>query len=254
VAEGAWDRIAPARPRLLGDQVFETLAQLIRSGELRNGERLASEEELCRRFEVSRPVVRRALARLRGERLIVSRKGSGSFVSHDSIDLERQRAALSELQTILYALEYRRSAEPDAAGYAALRRSEADLDRLEAALAALHPSGLPLGPRVDFRFHQAVAAASQNAHYVRALDLIAYDIDTGILLAERLNRIGQSDRRQAIYKEHAAIVEAIRAQSPEAAAAAMRRHLDHAQTRVIARASTVGGITDAEGLAGVPEH
>ena len=237
-----WRGIGPARTRHLGDQVYESLSHLIQSGELAVGERLASEAELCRHFEVSRPVVRTALSRLREEGLIVSRKGSGSYVTLAQLGAEVQEAALSQLQTMLRALEYRRSIEPDAARLAAIRCGRPELDALEAALESFRSEpGVAPRPHIDLDFHRAVAAASVNDHYVRAIDVIDYDIDTGIVLAERLDQIGQSERRRAIFCEHSAIVAAIRDQDPDGAAWAMTRHLDFSQARVIARGTAVGG-------------
>lgn len=236
-----WTNIKPAQQIRLGDAVFEALERLIRSGELRAGQKLASEEELCTRFQVSRPVVRAALKQLREQNLIISRKGSGSFVAHELRHQEQQRAASFQLKTMLYALEFRKSIEPVAARFAALRRGTQQLRDLEQALEAFRTTDdTPLRPRVDFLFHEAIAAASLNDHYVRALDLIAYDIDLGITLAEHLSKIGSADRRRAIFGEHKAIVDAVRNQDPDAAEAAMTRHLDYAQARVIARGEAVG--------------
>ncbi len=236
-----WTNIRPAQQRRLGDEVFEALERLIRSGELRPGEKLASEGELSARFEVSRPVVRSALKRLREEGLVISRKGSGSFVAQELRQEDQQKAAASQLQSMLYALEFRKSLEPDVARYAALRRGDEELLALEAALEAFKAAGgSPAHSHVDFLFHKAIAAASLNEHYIKSLDLISYDIDLGVTLAEHLSKIGVADRRRAIFGEHKAIVDAIRDQDPDAAADAMMRHLDYAQARVIARGQAVG--------------
>lgn len=236
-----WTSIKPAQQQRLGDAVFEALERLILNGELRAGQKLASEEELCTRFQVSRPVVRAALKKLRDQDLIVSRKGSGSFVAYELRQEEQRRAAASQLRTMLYALEYRRSIEPAAAHFAALRRGAQELVNLETALEAFRSTdNSPLRARVDFLFHRALAAASLNDHYVHALDLIGYDIDLGVTLAEHLSKIGSADRRRAIFGEHKAIVDAVRDQDPDAAEAAMMRHLDYAQARVIARGEAVG--------------
>lgn len=185
--------------------------------------------------------MRAALKQLREQKLIVSRKGSGSFVAHELRHEEQQKAATSQLKTMLYALEFRKSVEPEAARFAALRRGAQELAELEAALEAFRStSDSPLRPRVDFLFHKAIATASLNTHYVRALNLIGYDIDLGVTLAEHLSKIGAADRRRAIFGEHKAIVDAVRDQDPDAAAAAMMRHLDYAQVRVIARGEAVG--------------
>src|SRR5689334_6655179 len=64
----------------LGDRLSQRLAELIESGEFGADGRLPPESELAGRFGVSRPVIREALARLRSMGLIVSRRGSGSYI------------------------------------------------------------------------------------------------------------------------------------------------------------------------------
>lgn len=244
---GVWGSIEPARQRLLGDEVYEALARLIRSGELRPGLKLPSEQELTRRFQVSRPVVRRALERMRDEGLVVSRKGSGSFVALED-GSERGIAASTQLRITLHALEYRKQIEPAAARYAAIRRSEGDMEALSQALEAFRMSGATSRPaQVDFLFHRAVATASRNDHFVRALDVIGYDIDLGITLAEYLSQIGREERHRAIFAEHKAIHDAIRDQDPDAAAEAMMRHLMYSEARVIARGEAAGGTIHLDG-------
>ena len=70
---------AQAKP----ERIAMTLEQDIRSGKLGFGERLESENELVRRFEVSRTTVRKSLEALAGKGLITTRMGIGSFVTFD---------------------------------------------------------------------------------------------------------------------------------------------------------------------------
>ena len=62
------------------DQAYAYLFHQITIGAYAEGEQLPSENELCDLFGISRPVVRKALERLRDDDLIDSRRGSGSFV------------------------------------------------------------------------------------------------------------------------------------------------------------------------------
>ena len=65
---------------MLSDEVSDQLLGLLASGAWPNESRLPSEHELARRFAVSRPILRQALARLRAEGRVISRKGAGSYV------------------------------------------------------------------------------------------------------------------------------------------------------------------------------
>ena len=234
------EAIKPARNRSLGDEVYEALERLILTGELESGVRLPSESDLCTRFEVSRPVVRRALERLRERGLIQSRKGSGSFVSSDAIDTPAAIGPEEQLSSILGALEFRMSVEPEMAYYAAIRRSTDDLHAIAAALEDFRK--LDVGgarSRVDIAFHRSIARSAKNDHYVRALEIISYDIDLGLTIARHLSRLGQAGRHTAIYAEHERIYLAIKAQDPAAARQAMTEHLERSRLRVTARGQEI---------------
>ncbi|OFV84011.1 MAG: hypothetical protein A2W26_10910 [Acidobacteria bacterium RBG_16_64_8] len=65
-------------------QVMRSLKEDILSGRCARGERLPSEHELTRIFNVSRVVVRQALDILEGEGLVERMKGKGTFVAEDA--------------------------------------------------------------------------------------------------------------------------------------------------------------------------
>jgi GntR family transcriptional regulator len=62
------------------EAIVEDLRVSILDGRLSSGERLPSENELSRRYETSRPTVRRALALLKAEGLLTTEQGRGVFV------------------------------------------------------------------------------------------------------------------------------------------------------------------------------
>ena len=74
---------APARPRYLS--AAKALEEELRNGALDAGDRLPAERELCRRLQVSRVTIRRALAELRSRGLIESAGSRGWFVAATSV-------------------------------------------------------------------------------------------------------------------------------------------------------------------------
>ncbi len=60
-------------------QIREWIIESIRSGVIVPGDKLPSENELCRQFGASRSVVRQAIAALSNERWLQTRKGVGTF-------------------------------------------------------------------------------------------------------------------------------------------------------------------------------
>jgi len=66
-------------------QLEQLLRGKIESGELKPGEALPSESELCSMFEVSRTVVRQALDKLCQDGIIYKKRGKGTFVAKPKI-------------------------------------------------------------------------------------------------------------------------------------------------------------------------
>jgi GntR family transcriptional regulator len=81
----------------LARQLAEDVRSRIMSGEFAPGERLPSEADLVRCYEVSRVTVRTALRTLEAQGLVDVRHGSGSFVSDFGGGI---RAGLQELRSI----------------------------------------------------------------------------------------------------------------------------------------------------------
>jgi len=64
----------------LHQQIFESIKDSINNRRLLPGDKLPTEEELCKFFNISRPVIRQAYNQLIEEELIYRHKGKGSFV------------------------------------------------------------------------------------------------------------------------------------------------------------------------------
>jgi GntR family transcriptional regulator, transcriptional repressor for pyruvate dehydrogenase complex len=69
------------RPDNLPDAIAQQIWSKIISGAFEQGEKLPTEHELSEKFGVSRNVVREAIARLKLNGLIETRRGIGSFVA-----------------------------------------------------------------------------------------------------------------------------------------------------------------------------
>ncbi len=97
----------PASPVPLYHQLAELLAARIANGELAAGDRLPSEPELARAFQIGRPTVRQATDILVRRRLIERRRGSGTFVQTPppSVDLFSFAGTLSSFKSSGLSLE-----------------------------------------------------------------------------------------------------------------------------------------------------
>lgn len=67
-------------------QIQQALLAQITSGTLKEGDLFESEEELCRRYNVSRMTARQALQGLKVQGYAVSERGRGTFVSKPKLD------------------------------------------------------------------------------------------------------------------------------------------------------------------------
>ena len=66
---------------MLSEKVASDLVRQIKKGELKAGERLASEQKLAEQYGASRGTIRRALLILQESEMVTTRPGSGSYVA-----------------------------------------------------------------------------------------------------------------------------------------------------------------------------
>ncbi|MFJ2829753.1 FadR/GntR family transcriptional regulator [Streptomyces sp. NPDC087263] len=203
------------------EAVLTHLRGAIERGEYAIGDKLPSEAELCRRLEVSRPVLREALRALQVMGLTVSRTGKGTFVlAHAVEEPTFGDYAAGDL------LEVRRHVEIPVAGYAALRRTPENLDQLTHLLARMEgETDTAAWVAMDTVFHIAVAEASQNPVFRKVIEEIR---DALARQSAFLNELG--GRREQSNREHRAIVEALVDGSEHDAVEAMSHHLDRVET------------------------
>ena len=219
---------------LLADRVYHVMHSRIANGSYAADQRLPSENELADELDVSRPVLRAALERLRTEGLIYSRQGAGSFVrSRD----ERPSLGYSPVETIAdiqRCYEFRLTIEPDAAYYAARRRNQAMLDELSQVLALLSDATSQHSHRedADYAFHMAITAASNNHYYEASMKALREHIHVGMRLHGRSLMNDRSSGLEHVFQEHVDIFEAIRDQDADAAKARMRQHIESSRNRL----------------------
>ncbi len=225
------------RPKGLVDEVVLALGTQVKSGELKVGDKLPTESEIMARFSVSRTVVREALSKLQAASLVETRHGIGTFVMNPPApgNFSIARNDLATVADVIAVLELRISLETETAGLAAQRRTEAQLEAMQAALASFQESIEADSDAVpsDFAFHMEVARATANPHFA---DLMTY-LGTMIIPRTRVGTLQQTPEGRLVYlqrvhSEHESILNAIRQQDAESARAAMRTHLSNSRERL----------------------
>jgi DNA-binding FadR family transcriptional regulator len=216
------------------DRVYRGLLARIIEGDLKEGDRLDSEQVLAQNFQTSRPTVREALSRLRADGVITSRQGSGTFVARRPDPDTPRFIPLDSLSDVRRCLEFRAVVESGAAALAAEMASDADLVTLRAALARLERAiaERALGVDEDFEFHLAVAQASKNPFFVSVLTHVRPHMEFGMNLLRNLSLNKTAERIERVQSEHGAVLAAIEQRDPQAAQLAMRKHLINTRQRM----------------------
>lgn len=224
----------PPPRKSLSDSVFERLLRAIKSGAYHPDERLPTEYALAAEFEVSRPVVREALQRLRDQGLIYSRRGAGSFVRTIGLRKPIGFGRLENMADLLDCYEFRLTIEPEAAAHAAARHEPATLAGIAAGLELMRDATDRRIHRedADFQFHLAIAQAAGNDYFATTMAALQEHIAAGMRFH------GASVRQEAtglatVFAEHAAIHAAIRDREAATARRLMHAHLAASRQRLL---------------------
>lgn len=222
-------RLAPS----LTDQIYDAVVEEICDGRLGAGTHLV-QEQLAERFGVSRQPIQQAMTRLRADGMVEEQGRRGLFVTR--LDPERMRQHYGVRATLdAHAARIaagRVAADPGLA--AALKREGRAI--LAAGEAAVVAGAIPEQIRQDEALHQAIYAASGNPMFATTAEP-----HWRFLRRAMAGVLREAGPPEAIWHEHAAILEAILAGD---AAAAERLALAHVER---AAASLADALAAQEG-------
>lgn len=216
--------------RVLRDQVYDRLLEMLLQGGLRPGDRL-SIDLIARELDVSPTPVREALVHLERTGLVAREALKGYRVAppldHD------QLAELFDARALL-EVGAARAAASDAERTAADLRKAHDRHRGVVERISATTGEIPLALtreffRADEAFHAVVFAHAGNRYLSELYGQLG-------ALTHRMRQVvvhGPADVADA-FAEHAAIVEAFEAGDADAIADAMRAHLEGARARALA--------------------
>jgi len=219
----------------LSDRTAARLRRLIVERALQPGDRLPAERPLAAQLGVSRTILREAIQQLASQGLLATRGGGGSYVQAASAS-QRLVEPLLPFQPQLRAdpeyrfdvLETRHALEGATAWHAALRATNEDRARIDAAFVAMArahaDNDAAAEAQADARFHLAIAEASHNLVLVQLMRGLFDLLQTNI-----------SQSRQALYldprtgpalaRQHQALRDAVLGGDPAAARGAAEDHL-----------------------------
>lgn len=222
------------RSGYLPDLIASDILSRTASGDLAPGDRLPPEQELAENFGVSRNVVREAIARLRSDGVVETKPGRGAIIlppdarSTFRVDM----SLLSQDDRLESLFELRALLEIDAAGIAAMRRSDADLKSMKTALSEMVGQQDFDEKRLeaDAQFHRALGSATQNDYLASIIDYISSRLKETIRATDQIYK--KDDLLEVTVTEHQAILDAIAEQNCDAARAAMAAHIQGAAVRL----------------------
>lgn len=214
----------------VADRVTEHLRGLIHRGEVAPGDRLPAERALATQLGVSRLTLREALKELQASGYLDIRRGpqGGAYVTELDQPMEDWRARMMDESGEFDAvMDLRVGLESQAAFLAAARRHRNDLEVLSRAIADLDGISDRAGFRqADARFHEGLAQAASSPR-----------LEEGIRLArgqlfQPYDLLSFEEPVEMTRQDHAAILAAVRIGSSEAAAQAMRTHVERTRQQL----------------------
>lgn len=222
------------KPKKIYEEVAEAIYEMIRTGQLKPGDKLDSVQQLAENFNVGRSAIREALSALKAMGLIEMRQGEGTYVRQfdpDQLKFPLSIVMLMNETDVMNLLEVRKIVETGAAAVAAKRRTEENLSEMKKALEDMKMAcgNEEIGEKSDLDFHLAIAKATQNDILVKLLTEISELIQETMRETRRIWIYSQETTTEELYQEHLAVYEAILARNMHAAALAMQTHLENVE-------------------------
>ena len=219
----------------LSSQVCRLILSDIQKSTLKPGDRLASEAELSQKYGVSRSILREAIASLKEDDVLESRQGIGIIIKNPN---ERQAFRFSDIfdsisvDNIDFFYEMRAILESAAAGLAAIRHTQEDMDAIKDALSDMEKAvqNNSLGNASHTRYNAAIAKASHNPVLIGFLEFLRNRLQN-LAKELRLQTMISPHRAETVIKEHQYIVQCIEEGVAEKAQSAVMTHLINAAHR-----------------------
>jgi DNA-binding FadR family transcriptional regulator len=224
----------PIRQRY--EQIADHLVAEIAAGRLSPGERLPGERELAQRLDVGRASVREALGFLQVQELIVTRRGSGSYVAGDVLErLDGASPSAVPDAGPAAVLQARLITEPSVARLAAVAAPHPGeplsglLDAMDASMDPADPAQRRRWSDADRIFHREIAVLTGNPVLVAIADQLAQTMDEPLWRRLRDESIAVPGRTTLQLAEHRLIAASILEGDPDAAELHARQHIQRAR-------------------------
>ncbi|MEM9268196.1 MAG: FadR/GntR family transcriptional regulator [Pseudomonadota bacterium] len=217
-------------------EIAAHLRREITSGTLKQNDRLPAERRLAENYGVARGTVREAIQRLEQESFVETRPGSGTYVAHMAPD---SAADAVRFANPLELIDARFALEPHVCRLAILHGRREDFEALERLCDRMEGYELDAHAfsEADTQFHHALAQSTRNGLLIWIISQInqVRSQDEWTLM-RHLTLDAQIIREYNV--QHRAVLDALRQREPEAAAQAMKGHLESSRLSLTRAAAT----------------
>jgi DNA-binding GntR family transcriptional regulator len=205
--------------RVLADWVTASLREAILHGYFELGEKL-DQDHIAEELEVSRTPVREAMRRLESEGFVEVRPHHGAFIAKVS------------RQDIREVYEIRRLLEAEVVRQVTPLIPDSMLDELDRSLtetkAQFEAGDSGKHFESDVYFHETLADFVENELFREVLD----GLTNRVSIVRRFAQLQPGPHLVESFKEHRAILQAMRERDPEEAAELMELHLENSAVRI----------------------
>lgn len=217
--------LTPIKSEKVYKIIMKQIKDIVKSGELKRGDKLPSERELALRLNVSRTSVREAIKALETLGLVESKHGGGNYIKNNFEDILLEPLSIAFMllgSNNSEILELRKVIEPEVASMAAKNITENEIKELENIIEKLSKTtDSKICASLDKEFHYVIAKASKN----HLLSTIVFSVSS--LIEEYIDesKMYEIDREKVI-NDHKIILEAIISHDSKKAFIEAKNHLN----------------------------
>jgi GntR family transcriptional repressor for pyruvate dehydrogenase complex len=214
----------------VAETISAEILNLLRQKELRPGDKLPPERELADILGVSRPSLREALRALSIMKIVEVRQGDGTYVTAlkpEELVEHLEFVFLLDDSTMQQLFEARKIVEVGNAALAAQRITDDEIAALEDCQVRMEHNlrNSDQFLRADVELHEIVTSATRNPMLQRFMASV-HTLGS----ASRQRTVGLQGMTESTIEHHRQIIAALKDHDPEAASAAMLRHLEHVES------------------------
>jgi GntR family transcriptional repressor for pyruvate dehydrogenase complex len=210
----------------LSQQVLERIVQLLKSGQLKPGDRLPTEMELMEILEVSRPVLREALSSLETLEVITRKTREGTFFNNKIGSKPFLVMLALSADNLPAIMEARMALELGLVTMAAEKITDEQLEKLKESIDNIANSKDNNYGEYDKEFHRIIALSANNP-------VVEGMIDSLLITHNKTDSLIKYRERDRTVEHHMAIYNALAKRDPHEAFTQMYRHLNFVRQKVL---------------------